>query len=512
MKKTRIAVCALLILFSSLVALNALPVQATIPPLLDVFALKEYKQWSSVNPCYTFSKSDDSTLRMMSNDGGSGNAYAFMHIEKSYLNGKKLSIRWRWYYDWEDDYRTLAWLYVVNNIHNRKLIDSGEFRCQGESEHPISDFTCSLACSYAATSNGSWIDWRTDTSNVLDLSGFSSSYVTILIKNWDPWVADTVGLEVDYLQILDSNNNVLRTYHFEDEKRLVCMDKTDSYYDFGLVRRPSSMLYGTRNYADMNAPDGECDVSGGVSEYLYTMFYNTGKYGYLANSWGENTQRFNVNSTTNSMERYYDYSAVFYKGHIWQFGSNCNHDPGCPLVHYGIWNDDGTQGIADYEIDDEVIEAIDVADKFAGTHDFIFIWACGHANTTYVGSFNEAHSAGLLSSWMHLDPWTLDNDSYTSSNPDYSDHVFIGFEWFSIWYKTPTGTNPYNYAHWAYYFYDSLLNYGYTVEAALDRASELTHNGDNFGDCQLNEGFPLQGFEGTSRMRIWGDMSHRLPR
>jgi len=509
MVKTRIAICVLLLLFSLFTTVSILPVQA-IPPLLDVFALKEYKQWSSYNPSYTFSKSSDSVLRMMSTQSGLADAYAFMHIEKNYLNGKKLRISWRWYYDYPNDPVTLARVYVVNNVHNRKLENSGEFWTQGDVEHPVADYTSINPLSYAATSNGGWISWSTDTSAVLDLSGFSSSAVTIMIKTIDPWVQDTTGLEVDYLQILDSNNNVLRTYHFTD---LVCMDKTGGYYDYGLLRKPTSMLYGTRNYAGMDAPTGECDLSGAVAAYVYTLFYNTGKYSYLANSWGANTQPSTVYATTDSTERYYDYSAVFYKGHIWLFGSWCDHDPGCSLEHFGIWNDDGTQGIADYDIDDEVIEVINANGKFAGTHDFVFIWACGHGNESRVGVFNEAHSSGLLASWMHINPSTLSSDGYAS--PDYSDHVFIGFEWLSIWYMTPA-TNPiYNYGHWAYLFYYYALQ-GYTIKEALDLASSFTHYGSNYDNCQLDNGFPawnpINQTWDWSRMRVWGDGTHRLPR
>lgn len=439
MKKTRIAICALLLLPLLFTTISILPVQA-IPPLLDVFALKEYKQWSNYNPSYTFSKSGDSVLRMMSTQSGIGDAYAFMHIAKNYLNGKKLRICWRWYYDYPNNPATLAAVYVVDNVHNRKSENSGEFRTQGDIEHPFADYTAINPLNYTATSNGGWISWDTPTSEVLNLNSFSSSSVTIMIKAVDYWIGSTTGFEVDYLQILDSNNNVLRTYHFTDP---VCMDKTGGYYDFGQLRKPTSILYGTRNYAGMDAPTGECDLSGAVSSYIYTLFYNTGKYSYLANSWGTDTEPSTVYSTTDSTERYYDYSAVFYKGHIWQFGTDneCGV-PGCVLFHYGIWDDDGEEAdmIADFGIHAEVNEVITADNKFAGTHDFVFIWACGHGANDRVGVVNGTHRSGLLTSWMHLSPFvTIGSDGYHS--PDGSDHVFISFEWLSIWYMTPA-TNP----------------------------------------------------------------------
>lgn len=86
--------------------------------------------------------------------------------------------------------------------------------------------------------------------------------------------------------------------------------------------------------------------------------------------------------------------------------------------------------IADFGIDYEVRQVKTDNSKFAGTHDFVFIWACGHGADSRVGTFNEQHSSGLMASWMHLNPSTLSNNGYAS--PDYSDHVFIGFEWLSI--------------------------------------------------------------------------------
>lgn len=175
-----------------------------------------------------------------------------MHIDRDYLNGHKLRIYWRWYLDYSSAFYTLANVYVVNNVNNRKLEASGEFSTYSDAEHPVTDFTYTTTCSLSETCNGGWINWRTDTSSVLNLNGWNSK-VTIMIKSVDPWIANTVGLEIDYLQILDSNNNVVRQYDFTDK---VCMEKTGGYYDYGQLRNPTSLLYGTRDYAGMDAPAG----------------------------------------------------------------------------------------------------------------------------------------------------------------------------------------------------------------------------------------------------------------
>jgi len=83
MRKTRIDTCVLLLLLSiSLFAtLNIQPVEAIVPNQ-DAVALKEYKQYTSYNPSYTFSKqSNGDVLEMMSTQGGNGPAYAFFHID-----------------------------------------------------------------------------------------------------------------------------------------------------------------------------------------------------------------------------------------------------------------------------------------------------------------------------------------------------------------------------------------------------------------------------------------------
>ncbi|MCW4002992.1 MAG: hypothetical protein NWE95_03650 [Candidatus Bathyarchaeota archaeon] len=493
--------------------LNIQPVEAIVPNQ-DAVALKEYKQYASYNPSYTFSKPTSSVLEMMSTQGGNGPAYAFFHIDKSYLHGNKLRVYWRWYLDYSGPSYTLAYVYVVNNVANRKLINEGEFRTENNEEHPITDFTYTTACWRTATCNGGWINWDTYTSNILDLSAYSST-VTIMIKSIDPWIANTVGLQVDYLQILNSNNQVIKTYDFSSP---VSMDRSDTYYDYGILRNPTSMLYGTTNYAFAYVPTWEEETSDSVSDAIHDLFYATGKYYYLADSWGPNTEPSTVYSTTATSERYYDFSTVFYKGHTWPAGYNCDK-PGCQLNHTRIYDDEGNvfdDLIKDYEIFNTVNYTIHDVAKHA-THDFLFLWTCGLANSSacWIGVFNGEHSAGFLPSWMYLNPWSLNNDGYHGA-PDYSDHIFISFEGVSIWYRTPASNPNFNYAHWVYLFYYYLLTEGYTVKAALDQASRDTHNNNDFDNCPLDNWYwlpvPPNGESVPGRMRIWGDVTIRLPR
>jgi hypothetical protein len=79
-----------------------------------------------------------------------------------------------------------------------------------------------------------WLGWRTDTSGVLNLSTFTKDYVTLMIRLTDGWTGQTVMVDVDWLKILDANDNVLLTFDFTES---VVMEVTDTYEDYGLYRK-----------------------------------------------------------------------------------------------------------------------------------------------------------------------------------------------------------------------------------------------------------------------------------
>lgn len=147
--------------------------------------------------------------------------------------------------------------------------------------------------------------------------------------------------------------------------------------------------------------------------------------------------------------------------------------------------------------------------------ELMILFLCGLASPTYIGVFDEDHSSSFLPSWMHIDPWSLNTDGYHGT-PDYSDHVFIGFEWLSKSYLDTTGKGNYNYGDWLNRFYYYLLDQGYTVKDALDQATADTHYANNYDNCPLDDWYqiinPKTDQIQWSRMRIWGDSSTRLPR
>lgn len=378
-RKITIASPLLLLLLTVSLFINFVPVKALPTDLYNVFALKEYKQLSATNPEYTFSKSTSSVLQAMSTDPAKGDAYVLMPFDKSYLNGKKLHVYWRWYSDLSGGYPVqLAKLFVVDHNHNRSRIDEAEFDTAGDTEHPIIDYTYTTACTYGAICNGGWISWRTDTSGTLDLSSFTSYVVSVIIKTADPWTSYTTGIQVDYLQVLDASNNVLTEYHFTGS---IFMERTDTHYDYGLIRKPSCVLWGTTDYDDSGG-ENERASSEGVSDYIRGLFYDTYKYQYLEDYFGEYTQPNYVYSSVEYSETYYDFSVFFYKGHFWKTEDtgDCGI-PGCTYYHRGVVDDEGYGGdpvevMKDYYLHDNINEGKSAAHKTRGTHDFVFLWAC----------------------------------------------------------------------------------------------------------------------------------------
>jgi len=496
--------------------MNILPASAAPTTLYDVGAIKEYKQWSAYNPAYTVSKSSSSVVQLMSNDGGLGDAYIMIPFERSYLDGKKLQISWRWYDDWSGSYYTLAELFVVNHDNNRHLENSGEFRTQNDAQHPVTDYTYLTACSYGATSNGGWVNWRTDTSATLSLSGFSSNVITVMIRAVDYWIADTTGLEVDYLRVLDSNNNVLNEYHFTTYEN-VFMEKTSGYYDYGLLRKPTFVHWGTQDYDDDSGGQDEEQTSGDISDYIYDLFSATSKYPYLENYWAT-TQPDTVYSSVQYSETYYDFSAIYYKGHYWKTQQQgiCGI-PGCTFYHRGVVDNEGYSVqpigvITDHYLHYNVNEGKSDGNKWRGTHDFVFLWACMHGDSTWLGDI-EDHSWGLASSWMDIEDAST-NLALEGSGAG-ADHVFISFDYISPWYTQAAETYPFNYGHFVYLFFDYALTPGYTIQDALNDAS-WDVNSCSYTSSDLRNGVgvwnPWIGDYSDSRMRVYGDWSYQLPR
>jgi len=201
----------------------------------DRWQLREFDYSSSYNPDIRFSKPDPSVLRIDSYTAGSsslGRGYVFLNIARSFLNGKKLRIRWNVYYSYPDSRDLkLGILYVFDAQFDRA--DMTSYFQPEQDREPIFDYTNVEATYYPGPLGSSgWLGWRVDTSGVLDLSAWTSDYVTILIRMHDSWTGQTVMVDVDYVQILDASDNVVREYHFDQD---IVMEVTGTLNDYGYM-------------------------------------------------------------------------------------------------------------------------------------------------------------------------------------------------------------------------------------------------------------------------------------
>jgi len=205
---------------------------------LDLWQLREYDQYSSYNPNFLFNKPESSVLRIDSYTNGAsslGRGYLFIQTKRTYLHGKKLKIYWKVYFS-ANTTPILGAVYIIDHPHLRTKTTE-EFTDNDGTEHPLNDYTNIQVLSIQPKGSAGWTDWTTSTSSVLDLSDFSSDYVTILIRLTDSWTGQTVMLDVDYLQILDSSDNVLKTFDFTES---IDMEQTGTTRDYGLYRKKVS--------------------------------------------------------------------------------------------------------------------------------------------------------------------------------------------------------------------------------------------------------------------------------
>jgi len=201
--------------------------------------LREFDFSSSYDPNIVFSKPTNTILRIDSYSSGSGSigtGYVFITVKKDLLNGKKLKINWNVYYSYPSDSRDLklATLYVFNaNFERNNMLN---YFKPNQNREPIFDYTCIEATHYPGPlgvgGSPRWLGWRIDQSNTLDLSSMTSNYVTILIRMVDGWTGQTVMVDIDYLQILDSTDNIVAEYHFTGN---VIMEVAGTLNDYGIT-------------------------------------------------------------------------------------------------------------------------------------------------------------------------------------------------------------------------------------------------------------------------------------
>ncbi|MCW4002587.1 MAG: DUF2341 domain-containing protein [Candidatus Bathyarchaeota archaeon] len=270
------------------------------------------------------------------------------------------------------------------------------------------------------------------------------------------------------------------------------------------TRNYASLIWGTGNYN--LGPDGEYDESQAVCANIYTYFGNTLRYNKLNNYWGAATQPYCFYNNISYCEVNKEYATLFYKGPIHP-NVQCGV-PGCTFTHYGVYDWEG-DAIKDYEI-------YSATGGSTSKFDFVFIWACMHGSSNFIGGHSGTHSWGMCHSLMGETNATLSANGYAS--PDGSGRCFISFDGISINFKNVTGYGSYDYGDFADRFYYYALN-GYSINDALDAAARYTH-GSIYDYDEIQLYYPTKGYwmdnpqgGGVMKcyMRVWGDGNHVIP-
>ena len=190
--------------------------------------LREHQTSTSYTPDVGFSVPSPGIIRISSTRRSIGQGYLFIVLPKDKLHGSKISVRWNVYYTYADS-RDL-WLGAVYVI-DAALSRDADLPIKGIEDMGYRYVTATHYPGPLGAPAG-WLGWRTSTSNVLDLSSFTSNYVTLLIRLNDGWVAQTVMLDVDYVQVLNSFDSTIHTWEFTGS---VVMERTGTLEDYGYI-------------------------------------------------------------------------------------------------------------------------------------------------------------------------------------------------------------------------------------------------------------------------------------
>jgi hypothetical protein len=197
----------------------------------DGWQLREMNWYAPINPDVIFSSPEPSILRIESSYPSVGSGYIFTHFRRADLDGKTLQVRWNEFYSYPDerDFKIL-WLCVFDKVFTRSEMTN--YFAEDRNREPMMDTTNIFAAFYPGPlgAPAGWYGWRVDTSGTLDLSSWTSEYVTVLLRLGDSWAMQTSIGEFDWIRILDGQGNEVYSYDFNGSP---LMEVTGTYNDFG---------------------------------------------------------------------------------------------------------------------------------------------------------------------------------------------------------------------------------------------------------------------------------------
>ncbi len=202
---------------------------------LGVWQLSEIGYDNSV-PDFTFSTPTPSVLRIASSEPSAGASYIFIQFNRTDLDGRKLQVRWNEYYTYPDlrDLNILR-LYVFDQAFDRREMSS-----YVADDVVLNPPSWKIACAYLEVlyypgplgAPAGWLGWRTDTSEPLNLSSWTSDTVTVLFRDYDAWTGQVTMGDFDWFKILDADNNEVYAYEFDG---LALMEMTGTSQVYGLI-------------------------------------------------------------------------------------------------------------------------------------------------------------------------------------------------------------------------------------------------------------------------------------
>jgi hypothetical protein len=208
---------------------------------------------------------------------------------------------------------------------------------------------------------------------------------------------------------------------------------------------------------------------------------------------------------------YTDYDVIYYV--VWPYGFPIYY---IPVTHYKFYD------ALNASISDREIGWITYG---GSTLHFVFLWTCVQANE--IGSYHDSYwiyypyywyqgtgATGMPYAWTHRNYTQMSSNGYAS--PDTWSYCFIGFKGFAMPISEPIpDSGGKNYGDFVKRFYYHALEEGYSINNALDYASQ-----DVFGVNRFNQTTLYNGYEkylgeelGTwsGKMCVYGNGNNYLP-
>jgi hypothetical protein len=241
------------------------------------------------------------------------------------------------------------------------------------------------------------------------------------------------------------------------------------------VRGSNAALMFTPNYHVNNVDQpGEETYSNSVANMITYYFENYGSnYGFIYNCEDSSATQSQYESSLNYAQSKYYNTVVYSKGHEWTWGGDLNH---YELVANNYIQQGDQNGVRDSQ---------NVYPNTGSSDRFVFLWHCGTAMS--YPSWQSTDGLG----WTGM-PYDFTHDNSMSFNgyasPDNGVYVFNGFWQASPEYQDLTNYGTNNYGSFVTIFYQYLLQYHFSVNAALNAASASTLGYSYFGNAPLYTG------------------------